>query len=177
MFLLSHSLHCFQTWPVWQGWRLCTGRQGAWVLPEEDQGQERQIDVQPFDKSNKVQTSQNGVLSSLSLGSWLEQDMGIDLYLMGYFWCTVNLNWSASFTGCPNILSARPTLVCRRTGSQNVFFLSKAKNKWMQKILFINKTSNSETVSVHINAWLHVSLLSPWSIGACSFSVNLLKLL
>uniref|UniRef100_A0A8P4KER1 40S ribosomal protein S8 n=1 Tax=Dicentrarchus labrax TaxID=13489 RepID=A0A8P4KER1_DICLA len=46
-------LHRLQTRPVRQGRRLHLGGQGARVLPEEDQGQERQIDVQLFDTSIK----------------------------------------------------------------------------------------------------------------------------
>lgn len=41
---LRPSLHCLQARPVRQGGWLRVGRQGAGVLPEEDKGQEGQID-------------------------------------------------------------------------------------------------------------------------------------
>ncbi|KAJ0012063.1 hypothetical protein NQD34_013038 [Periophthalmus magnuspinnatus] len=46
-------LHRLQTGPVRQGRRLHPGRQRAGVLPEENKGQERQIDVQQFDTTIK----------------------------------------------------------------------------------------------------------------------------
>lgn len=43
------SMHCFQTGTVWSSWWLCSGGKRTGVLPEEDQGQEGQINVQLFD--------------------------------------------------------------------------------------------------------------------------------
>lgn len=59
----SCSLHRLQTRPVWQGRWLHPGGKRAWVLPEEDQGQERQIDVQLFDTSIKSKCPHNYSLS------------------------------------------------------------------------------------------------------------------
>lgn len=65
------SLHCLQTWSVWQGRWLHPWRQGAWVLPEEDQGQERQIDdAQLFDMSIKIKMPPQ-LSMSVNLGFFL----------------------------------------------------------------------------------------------------------
>lgn len=61
--LFSCSLHCFQTWPVWQGRWLRPWGEGAGILLEEDQGQERQIDVKLFDTSIKLKCPQSCRLS------------------------------------------------------------------------------------------------------------------
>lgn len=66
----SCSLHCLQTWPVWEGRRLHPGGQRTWVLSEEDQGQERQIDVQLFDTSIKPKRPRSCAVSTSCLLGW-----------------------------------------------------------------------------------------------------------
>merc|ERR1712055_245628 len=53
----TSCLHCLPARPVWQSRRLHLGRQGAGILPEENKGQKRQIDVQPYDASIKFKCS------------------------------------------------------------------------------------------------------------------------
>lgn len=60
-----------------QGRRLHPGRQRARVLPEKDQGQERQIDVQLFDTSIKSERPTIVVTALLFIGGDLILVAGI----------------------------------------------------------------------------------------------------
>lgn len=53
----SCSLHRLQTWTVWPSRWVCVGRQGTGVLPEEDQGQKRQMNKNySAERANKTKS-------------------------------------------------------------------------------------------------------------------------